>query len=606
MCDDCRAEYSDPADRRFHAEPIACPRCGPRMTLSTINGRGVPATDAIAASAALIAEGRIVAVKVLGGFHLACDATNAAAIDALRRRKRRFGKPFAVMMPDLAATRRYCAVGGQEAALLKSAAAPTVLLRADGPDALPAGIAAGLTTLGVMLPSTPLHHLLMQDLARPAVMTSGNLSEEPQCIDGAEVRVRLAGIADFLLDQDRPIAARLDDSVARVLAGGSALMRRARGYAPTPLPLPDGCRGAPPVIAMRGELKSTFCLAAEGRAVLSQHLGDLEEARTFDEYRSTLDAWLRLFDHHPRLCAVDLHPEYLSRKLGEGFAAEHGCAIVAVQHHHAHIAACLADNCVPLDTAPVIGIALDGLGWGDDGTIWGGEFLLADYRRYRRLASLTPVAMPGGARAVREPWRNTVAHLLRWMPQREVEARWAERPVATIAAMIRSRTNAPLASSCGRLFDAVAAAVDIAADVQSYEGEAASALEALAGGIGAEPYAFGTAADATGLPRLDPQPMWRALLDDLECGTPAAVISARFHAGFAAAIADLALTLRRTHAPEAAIALSGGSFQNALLLEGTRRRLLACGARVLLHARVPANDGGLALGQAAIAIAQTC
>jgi len=277
---------------------------------------------------------------------------------------------------------------------------------------------------------------------------------------------------------------------------------------------------------------------------------------------------------------------------------------VEVQHHHAHIAACLADNLVPLDAAPVIGIALDGLGWGDDGTIWGGEFLLADYRGYRRLASLTPVAMPGGARAVREPWRNMLAHLLRCMPQREVLTRHAERPVATIAAMIRSSTNSPLASSCGRLFDAVAGALGIAADAQTYEGEAASRLEALATDTGVEPYPFTGTQDA-GLLRLDPQPMWRALLADLADGTPAAVISARFHAGFAATIADLALTLRRTHAPGAAVALSGGSFQNRLLLHATLHRLQASGARVLLHAKVPANDGGLVLGQAAIAIAQS-
>ena len=607
MCDDCRAEYCNPTDRRFHAEPIACPRCGPRLSVTDIDGREISTSDPIARAAALIAEGRIVALKALGGFHLACDATNADAVTELRRRKRRFGKPFAVMMPDLIAAGRYAAVSQVEAATLQSPEAPIVLLRATGAESLPAAIAPGLDTLGVMLPATPLHHLLMRDFGRPTVMTSGNLSEEPQCLDGAEARDRLASIADYLLDHDRAIATRLDDSVVRFTAGRVSLLRRARGYAPAPLLLPKGFGGAPPVLAMGGELKSTICLAADGRAVLSQHLGDLEDARTFDEYLHTIDAYLRLFDHHPDICAVDLHPEYLARKVGEKFAAERTLPLIEVQHHHAHVAACLAENRVPLDAAPVIGIALDGLGWGDDGTIWGGEFLLADYRGYRRLASLTPVAMPGGAHAAREPWRNTLAHILRYMSQSEVAMRFAARPVATVAAMIGTRTNSPLASSCGRLFDAVAGALGIAADAQSYEGEAASQLEALAAAAmhRAKPYPFAANTGETGLVHLDPEPMWRALLADFGAGTPRSTISASFHAGLAAAVADLALSLRRAHAPDAAVALSGGSFQNQLLLHETLRRLEAGGAHVLLHAKVPANDGGLALGQAAIAIAQT-
>ncbi|MDQ3560659.1 MAG: carbamoyltransferase HypF, partial [Pseudomonadota bacterium] len=314
MCADCSAEYADPADRRFHAQPIACPRCGPRLTLSTIDGRPVdalPGFDAISATADLIGRGHIVALKGLGGFHLACDATNAAAVAELRRRKRRFGKAFAVMMPDLEAGRRYCSVSVAEAALLQSREAPIVLLEAHGRETLPEAIAPGLSSLGIMLPYTPLHHVLMLDLARPAVMTSGNVSDEPQCIDGEDARARLAGIADFVLDHDRPIVSRVDDSVVRLMAGQPAILRRARGYAPAPLLLPKGFAAAPPVLAMGGELKAAFCLVMNGQAVLSQHLGDLENAPTFDDYRRTLDLTLRLFDHRPRICAVDRHPDYL-------------------------------------------------------------------------------------------------------------------------------------------------------------------------------------------------------------------------------------------------------------------------------------------------------
>ncbi len=622
MCAACSTEYGDPADRRFHAQPIACPRCGPRLTLSAMDGRPVevPAgSDAIAAAADLIASGRIVALKGLGGFHLACNATNAEAVSELRRRKRRFGKAFAIMMLDLEAVRRYCAVGAAEAALLQSREAPIVILEARGRETLPDAVAPGLRSLGAMLPSTPLHHLLMRDLARPAVMTSGNLSDEPQCTDGTEARVRLASIADFLLDHDRPIASRVDDSVMRVMAGQPAVLRRARGYAPAPIPLSGGFEAAPPALAMGGELKAAFCLVRDGRAVLSQHLGDLENAPAFDDYRRTLDRYLRLFDHAPRLCAVDLHPDYLSRKLGEGMAEARELELVDVQHHHAHIAACLADNGVALNAGPVLGIALDGLGLGDDDTVWGGEFLLADYRTYRRVASLEAVAMPGGASAVREPWRNTLAHILASIGWNAFEARCAgtalrralaAKPVGAIASMIRSSTNAPLASSCGRLFDAVAGAVGIAADGQSFEGEAASRLEALVtpelwDTQGAAAYPFQVLLDEAGMTRLGPAPMWRALLADLAAGTSAAVISARFHMGFATALASLASSLLRTHDAGRTVALSGGSFQNKLLLEAMKRRLEADGVKVLIHAKVPVNDGGLAFGQAVVAAARS-
>jgi hydrogenase maturation protein HypF len=623
MCPACTAEYSDPADRRFHAQPIACPRCGPALSLTRMDGGPLDTgldPDPMRATAVLIADGAIVAIKGLGGFHLACDSANPAAVADLRRRKRRFGKAFAVMMRDLPMARRYCHVSSAEERVLGSPEAPIVLLQAHGRERLPEAVAPGLATIGVMLPYTPLHHLLMRELTEPAVMTSGNLSDEPQCIDGQEAQARLAPIADYLLDHDRRIVNRVDDSVVRVMAGVPALLRRARGFAPAPLCLPDGFAAAPPVLAMGGELKATICLVKNGQAIMSQHLGDLENALTYDDYSRTLELYLRLFDHSPRLCAVDAHPEYLSRKFGEDLAERHGFALVEVQHHHAHIAACLAENGVPLGTESVLGIALDGLGIGDDGTIWGGEFLLADYRGYRRLASLSPVGMPGGAQAVREPWRNTLAHLLNLMSWSEFETRFAGtplhaalavKPVAALASMIRSGVNAPLASSCGRLFDAVAGAIGLAADRVSYEGEAAARLEALVDESvlavlpDGEAYPFAIHG-SDGVKRLDPAPMWRALLADLEAGASAALVSARFHKGLSIAVADLALDCLRAQGAGKlrTVALSGGCFQNKPLLEQVKVRLEAAGVAVLIHAKVPANDGGLSLGQAAIAAAR--
>ncbi len=408
MCAACRAEYDDPADRRFHAQPNACPACGPRLWLESAGAAGA---DPIAAAQGLLAAGEIVAVKGIGGFHLAVDAGNAEAVQRLRARKRRYAKPFALMARDLAMVRRYCTVSDAEEALLESAAAPIVILAADGRQQVAAGVAPGQRTLGFMLPYTPLHHLLLEGLGRPIVLTSGNLSEEPQCTGNDEARAKLGALADHLLLHDRAIVSRLDDSVARVMDGAPRLLRRARGYAPAPLRLPAGLAGAPPLLAMGGELKSTFCLVQDGKAVLSQHLGDLEDAPTFADYRRSLDLYRRLLQHRPALIAVDRHPDYLSTKLGRQIAEEEGLPVVAVQHHHAHIAACLADNGVPLDAAPVLGIALDGLGHGEDGTIWGGEFLLADYRGFTRLAHLRPVPLPGGAQAIREPWRNTYAQI---------------------------------------------------------------------------------------------------------------------------------------------------------------------------------------------------
>ncbi len=463
LCPACRGEYCDPADRRFHAEAIACPACGPRARLLPA-GPGDPIADA----AALLRHGRIVAVKGLGGYQLACDATNAGAVAQLRAAKHRETKPFALMARDIDVIRRHCRVSSGEARLLSGPEAPIMLLKATGA-ALPDAIAPGLTTLGFMLPTTPLHLLLLRHFDHPVVMTSGNLTDEPQITDDAEAETRLQGIADAVLTHDRPIATRIDDSVVRWVADAPRVLRRARGFAPGAIVLPAGFAGAPDLLAAGGELKATFCLLKDGAAILSQHIGDLEDARTFDDYRTGIAHYAALFDHAPAAVAADLHPEYLSSK----YARETGLRLIEVQHHHAHVAACLAENGRALDAPPVLGIVLDGLGWGDDGTFWGGEFLLADYRDAERLGMFKPVAMPGGAAAVREPWRNLTAHLL-------AAGLRPHRHHPLLESMIRGGVNAPLASSCGRLFDAVAAALGICAERQGHEGEAAARLEALA------------------------------------------------------------------------------------------------------------------------------
>ncbi len=528
------------------------------------------------------------------------------------------------MAADVEIMRRYCTVDGDEERLMSGAAAPIVLLPADGPRRLPEDIAPGLSTLGFLLPTTPLHALMLRGLDRPAVMTSGNIADEPQATDNDEARERLAGIAPYALVHDREIANRVDDSLVWVMAGKPRMLRRARGYAPAPLALPPGFEAAPQLLAMGGELKATFCLVKDGEAILSQHQGDLENAETFDDYRRALTLYAKLFDHHPVALAADRHPEYLSAKLARDRARSQPVALIEVQHHHAHVAACLAENRYPLDAPPALGVVLDGLGWGDDGTIWGGEFLLADYRAYERLGLFKPVAMLGGAQAAREPWRNLYAHLMAEMGWAELKMNFAElelfadlarRPRATLDAMSRNGVNAPKASSCGRLFDAVAAALNLCRDRQAYEGEAAARLEAMVDRdamLGdheelAYPFAIPNARDS-GLPYIEPLAMWRAILGDLVLGTPAPLMAARFHKGLAKIVVAMARKLAARDDEGGArfetIALSGGCFQNRALFEEVVRGLERESFRVLTHAQVPANDGGLALGQAAIGTAR--
>ena len=625
MCAACEAEYTDPGDRRFHAEAIACGACGPRIALRRLDGHApdlekLSGEECLATARRLIMSGAILALKGLGGYHLACAATNFDAVSRLRRLKRRDAKPFALMARDLGVIRDYCAVGEEEERLLISSAAPIVLLNTRGGKRLPPVVAPSLNALGFMLPTTPLHLLVMQGFAGPLVMTSGNLSDEPQAIDDNDARERLAAIASHALVHDRRIANRVDDSVVRVMAGRARVLRRARGYAPAPLRLPSGFESAPPLLAFGGELKAAFCLLKDGEATLSQHQGDLEDERTIDDYRKNLGLYARLFDHRPAAFIVDSHPDYVSTK----FAREQGLAtsmpVMEAQHHHAHVAACLAENGRPLDAPPVLGVVLDGLGFGDDGTIWGGEFLLADYRGYQRLGALRPVPMPGGAQAVREPWRNLYAHLAalmdwpefaRHFSQLDLCAELSKRPLPTLEAMMRSGVNSPMASSCGRLFDAVAAALDICPDRQAYEGETGARLEAivdeseLRNGDEAHCYSFSLSPRSPAGPQyLEPATMWRALLDDLMTRAPPPIIAARFHKGLAAAIVAMTKQLAQKDSVRArlfdTVALSGGCFQNQILFAEVLRRLEQADFKVLTHAEVPTNDGGLALGQAAI------
>ena len=629
MCAACEREYTDPGDRRFHAEAIACGACGPTIALRRMDGRAeelgrLSNEECIAAARRLIMSGAIIALKSLGGYHLACDATNFDAVSSLRRLKRRDAKPFALMARDLGVIKDYCAVGEEEERLLVSPAAPIVLLNASGRKRLPPVVAPNLGALGFMMPTTPLHLLVMQGFARPLVMTSGNFSDEPQAIDDNDACERLAAIASYALVHDRRIANRVDDSVVRVMVDRARVLRRARGYAPAPLRLPSGFESAPQLLAFGGELKAAFCLLKDGEATLSQHQGDLEDERTLDDYRKNLALYARLFDHRPATFVVDSHPDYVSSKLAREQGLATSTPVMEAQHHHAHVAACLAENGRPLDAPPVLGVVLDGLGFGDNGTMWGGEFLLADYRGYERLCALRPVAMPGGARAVREPWRNLYAHLTALMDwsefardfsQLDLCAELSKRPLSTIEAMMRSGVNSPMASSCGRLFDAVAAALDICPDHQAYEGETGARLEAivdeneLRNGDEARSYTFSISRLSPGEPLyLEPETMWRALLDDLMTGTPRSIIAARFHKGLAAGIVAMTKELARDggfHAPLFdSVALSGGCFQNHILFAEAVRRLEEAGFKVLTHAEVPANDGGLALGQAAIGAAR--
>jgi hydrogenase maturation protein HypF len=554
LCDDCRREYEDPGDRRFHAEPIACPACGPQLSL--------PLDEAVA----LLRTGAILAVKGLGGWHLACDAANEAAVARLRARKHREDKPFALMTsnPGLLAD-----VNGAEAELMEGRERPIVLVRRRAGAPIAASVAPGSPWLGIMLPYTPLHHLLLADFGGVLVMTSGNRSDEPIAHEDEDARERLGGIADAFLGHDRPIHRRCEDSVVRARFP----IRRSRGFAPSALPLPTGSRA---FVAVGAEQKSTFCVVRNGAAFLSAHLGDLDTELAYVAFRADLELYLSMLDVELDVVAHDLHPEYLSTK----WALEQDAELLGVQHHHAHAASCLAEHG---ETGPALALVFDGTGYGTDGTLWGGELLRCDLESSQRVTHLEPVPLPGGAAAIREPWRVAAVHLERLglpVPYQ----RW---PLVRESLAV----NAPFSSGMGRLFDAVAALLGVRDEV-SYEGQAAVELEQLAGDTVAAPYAWRLS---------DAGPLVRAVVEDRESGRPAAEIAAAFHESVAAA----AVAACADAAEPRTVALSGGSFQNVRLLESTRAGLEAAGFRVLEHRRVPPNDGGISYGQAAVASSRT-
>ena len=596
LCAACAAEYSDPADRRFHAQPVCCPACGPRLRLLDALGSERDG-DPVVAAAALLAEGKVLAVKGLGGYHLAVDAASEAAAAALRQRKHREDKPFALMVADIEAAARLCEIDETAASLLASGRRPIVLLprRAGAPVAR--AVAPGSRQLGVMLPYTPLHHLLLSELGRPMVLTSGNTSDEPITYDDGDALSRLAGIADFFCVHDRPIHTRADDSVVRGFRGREMTMRRSRGYAPEPIrlraPFPR------PVLGCGAELKNTFCLGKDDHAFVSHHIGDLENYETFRSFTEGIAHFRRLFAVTPQVVAHDLHPEYLSTK----YALDcDDVSLVAVQHHHAHIASCLADNG---EDGPVIGVAFDGTGYGTDGTIWGGEFLIAGLSDFSRAGFLAPVPLPGGAAAIRQPWRMAAAYLSAAYPEgppgsldvrRRNRGRWDD-----VLAVARSGVNSPLTSSAGRLFDAAASILGVR-DAINYEGQAAVELEQLADptpSLGGYPAGIEEGDQL----RVAGADLIRAVAEDVRLGVPAAIVAGRFHGGVADAIARTCAILR-SRTGLGVVALSGGVFQNLLLLDRTVSRLERSGFRVLVHARVPPNDGGISLGQAAVAAAR--
>ena len=637
LCPACRSEYEDPRDRRFHAQPNACAVCGPALALyePRQDGPDRPAPEAspsvgagkwavtfegdaaLLQAAAALRAGRILAVKGLGGFHLMVDARNALAVTRLRERKQRPDRPFALMARDLEQVRSCCEVPPAAESLLASAEAPILLLRrrADAPVA--AQVAPDNPYLGVMLAYTPLHHLLTRELDFPLVATSGNLRDEPICIDNAEALERLSGIADLFLVHDRPILRHADDSLAWILLDEPRLLRRARGYAPLPVLLDHSL---PTVLAVGAHLKNTVALSVERQVFISQHIGDLETPEAMSAFERVIADFLRLYEATPAAIAHDLHPDYLSTR----WAREQTAQLIPVQHHHAHLAACLAENRVP---GPALGVIWDGTGYGTDGTIWGGEFLLGDAAEYTRVAHLRPFRLPGGEAAIREPGRIALALLWElygeaglgheYLPT--VQAyRPAERRL--LGQMLSRGVNSPLTTSAGRLFDGVAALIGLRQQV-NFEGQAAIALEFIADEAVEDAYPFpllhrpgspaadmGSAAPLPFAPPaapliLDWQPLVESILADLRRAVPASIMAARFHNALVEAIVAVAQAVAQA-AGQPRVALSGGCFQNRLLTERAALRLRAAGFEVVLHRLVPPNDGCISLGQVAVAAAR--
>jgi hydrogenase maturation protein HypF len=606
MCPECQREYDDPEDRRFHAQPNACPLCGPRVRLLDRFDHELRAKpdDPIMRTARMLRGRAIVAVKGLGGYHLACDPFDARAVRTLRGRKVRQDKPFALMARDLEQVRELCRVGPEEERLLTSAARPIVLLERREDAGVADGVAPRQSTLGVMLAYTPLHHLLLADAGIPLVMTSGNNSDEPIAYRDEEAFRQIGDIADFFLTHDRPIHMRTDDSVARVALGETYPIRRSRGYAPSPLRVAESFHRH--VLACGGELKNTFCVGKDSHVFVSHHIGDLENYETLRSFREGVEHFCGLFDVRPELVAYDLHPEYLSTKYARELE-ESGLPAVGVQHHHAHVASCLADNGRP-DDERVIGVALDGTGYGPDGAVWGGEFFEGSLQSgFARRGHLQYAPLPGGPAAIRQPWRMALARLVSLYGEERaaklplaVVRRAGERNVKLIARLVDRGLNTPPTSSAGRLFDAVAALVGVPGTQRTtYEGQAAVELELAADTLASRGYTFRLHARNDGWV-VETHGIIRGVVEDLLSGREAGEISSRFHRTMAELVVAGCERIRKAGGPDA-VALSGGTFQNMLLLDKTINLLKEKGFVTYRHRSVPANDGGLALGQAILA-----
>jgi hydrogenase maturation protein HypF len=626
MCSDCEKEYADPTDRRFHAQPVACPVCGPkvwlerssndfsRSSLATEVATMVLADDAIQETRRLLAEGMILAIKGLGGFHLACDATNADSVSELRRRKLRVDKPFALMMPDIETIQQHCFVNDAERELLQSGARPIVLLQRKPDSLIAKECAPGQDTLGVMLPYTPLHYLLLEkadNFPDALVMTSGNLSEEPIATDNDEARTRLASLADAFLMHNRDIYIRCDDSVVRVFDDSPQIIddkpssvvshslsvypiRRSRGYSPFPVKLPWEVS---PLLAVGPELKNTFCITNKNYAFLSHHIGDMENYETLHSFEQGIEHFERLFRVKPEAIVYDLHPNYLSTRYALQRAESENLPTIGVQHHHAHIAACMAEH--GLDgSQPVIGMVFDGTGYGEDGAIWGGEVLVADYKSYKRVFHLGYFPLPGGDAAIKKPARTALALLwslgLDWDDRLAPVIEFCAEDRTTLRTQLERKINTPMTSSMGRLFDAAAALAGVRQSI-NYEAQAAIEFEALADADEDGMYHFEWEQD-----KVRVRSVIEALTADVLADVPIPTTSAKFHNGLAQLALEICQDLRVTTSIDE-VALSGGVWQNITLLRRTLSLLQNAGFVVYIHHQVPTNDGGLSLGQAAIA-----
>jgi hydrogenase maturation protein HypF len=599
MCPRCQREYDDPLDRRFHAQPNACPVCGPSLELVDGEGKTVEVENVIKKAGKLLKEGKILAVKGLGGFQLACDATSDGAINILRERKRRPSKPLAVMIATIKEIEKHCIISSEEKKLLESPQCPIVLLGWKQSSDISRAVAPNLKYLGVMLPYTPLHHLLLKEAGLPLVMTSGNLSEEPIAGDNGEALRRLKGIADYFLLHNRDIYARYDDSVYMVEDGQPRALRRARGYAPYPIFLPFKARQ---ILACGAEDKNTFCLTRDGHAFLSQHIGDMENEETLEHFENTIQLYKKLFRIEPEIIAYDMHPEYLATKYAVEAGAKTGLKLVPVQHHHAHIAGCLAENGVK---DKVIGVALDGTGYGTDGTLWGGEFLLADWKNFKRVGHLEYVPLPGGAAAVKKPYRMALSYLytllgedfkLDGLPIAGIK----QAEIEIIKQQLKRRINSPLTSSAGRLFDAVSALAGVRGEID-YEAQAAIELEMLAPDkvdkAGSYPFSI---VEEGGMRVVKLKELLLGVVEDILNKVPAPEISLKFHYTVAGIVAGMCKLIAKESSIKR-VALSGGVFQNRLLSKLAVAALKREGFEVLTHRLVPPNDGGISLGQAAVA-----